>query len=703
MNNLIKKINITLVIIALLLPFLPVSAADDIIITNMKAEVLSDGRAKISWNTDVNSTGKVEYGLGSWYLNAYVESNQSKRYHEVLLGNLLSDTKYYYQITAKNSAGQTVSFIQSFKTSVFKSVTAPYITNADVVYVAGTAAVVTWQTDEPASTYLEYGVYESYIKSIGGRGYTTDHVVIITGLKPSTKYSVRFNSTDKDGNRSSTHMREFTTINNTTIDKATLTINKFNPNSANDPGVYDKKITVKFQSNHWAKARVTISAPGKQTQSVQLDYETKHETEFTELSPATDYKITVRLDDIYGKAIEKEYMVKTKSTVINNTITNTTTNTITQNTTINTQTSNISVSGSGFYGKYYDLDKAADIVSNPADPFSSGWFLEENLALTQFESQLLFGCQAFPIPDTLTKGKGFAVHWSGEVYASAEGNYTFKVRSDDDAWIYIDGVMAINNGGIHKARWVEVAKNLSQGNHKIDVYFAERRDNYGCFDLVLPGTLSVTSGNKNTNTVTTNTSNSQNTTITNSNTNVGGGVVVLGSEYSRYTEASKLVKTKTSPDVYAVVNGMCHYISSPQSFNEYGYRWSDIKTISEEEFDACPRARLLKSPDRSTIYYLYQRPQDKWLKIELLSPTVFVSYPDNYWGNVITVNDFDINSYPNAKLIKTYGNNEIYFVEDNVKHFVSSQVFKAKGFNPYEVVSVSQAHFEGYKEGEALK
>ena len=41
--------------------------------------------------------------------------------------------------------------------------------------------------------------------------------------------------------------------------------------------------------------------------------------------------------------------------------------------------------------------------------------------------------------------------------------------------------------------------------------------------------------------------------------------------------------------------------------------------------------------------------------------------------------------------------------KNNVKHKVSVEMFKAKGFNPYEVVTVSQAHFEGYKEGEALK
>ncbi|MCX6796214.1 MAG: hypothetical protein NTW06_01825, partial [Candidatus Falkowbacteria bacterium] len=132
-------------------------------------------------------------------------------------------------------------------------------------------------------------------------------------------------------------------------------------------------------------------------------------------------------------------------------------------------------------------------------------------------------------------------------------------------------------------------------------------------------------------------------------------------------------------------------------------KWQDIRTISREELDHYPAARLIKTPDNSTIYFLYQRPEKKWLKIVLNSPTVFVSYPGNFWGNVIKINQYDLSSYPDVKLIKTTGDAVIYYLENNIRHLVSEQVFLNKGFNPAEVVTVSQIHLESYKLGEALE
>ncbi|MEA3449816.1 MAG: fibronectin type III domain-containing protein [Patescibacteria group bacterium] len=695
MNIFKYKISVLLIIFVLLLPNIGVKAADELIITNMKAEPLTNGNVKISWNTDSNATGIIEYGLGSWNLNAYVESNQSKRYHEVVLGNLLSDTTYYYQITAKNNSGQSVSFVQSFKVDVFKNKTAPNITNATVDYVAGTVAVVSWQTDEPATTYLEYGKYESYTKSIHESSRADSHRVIIKNLQTNTKYSVRFNSTDKDGNRSSTHMRSFTTYSSSNIDNEALIIKKFNPNSANDPGISDTEITVKFTTNHWAKARVTLSAPGKKNQTAQLDYETNHELEFDNLSPSTDYKVKINLTDVYGKTLSEEYMVKTK--VVNNESSLEATNSralTSEN--VNTSAAYAKVviseyknSGSGDVSDKVFLGSASKYIQ------SGDWFLLYENGEHVLDQDI----------DGIDNVPGIMIQ-------RKEGKIKlmlYKAGSSDDMSAVVGYIEFFN--AKTKSQAGDKSNKLEKGNDKIWIednrsYFSLRTTRLNdafltSWDIeqglgVVTGTGAVGSGL---------TSGSSVVSIYNgdSNDQASSNVSVLGSEHSHYAQASALVKTKDVPDVYAVINGMCHYISSPQSFNEYGYQWDDVKIISEKEMEACPRARLLKSPDRPTIYYLYQRPQDKWLKIDILSPTVFVSYPDNYWGNVITVNDFDINSYPDVKLIKTYDKQEIYFVRNNVKHYVSDEVFKAKGFNPYEVVTASQAHFLGYKEGEDLK
>jgi predicted CXXCH cytochrome family protein len=64
------------------------------------------------------------------------------------------------------------------------------------------SAVIGWQTDEPATSVIEYGIdkinHSSPLKNI----YTTDHQVAISGIKSGKDYRVRVVSEDFFGNRS---------------------------------------------------------------------------------------------------------------------------------------------------------------------------------------------------------------------------------------------------------------------------------------------------------------------------------------------------------------------------------------------------------------------------------------------------------------------------------------------------------------------
>jgi hypothetical protein len=106
---------------------------------------------------------------------------------------------------------------------------------------------------------------------------------------------------------------------------------------------------------------------------------------------------------------------------------------------------------------------------------------------------------------------------------------------------------------------------------------------------------------------------------------------------------------------------------------------------------------LIKSGEGDTINYLYQRPEGQWLKIDINSPTVFVSYPENFWGNVINVTQLDVDSYPDVKLITTEGSEDIYYLHNEERHLVSDEVFVNKGYNKYEVSEVNETHMESYK------
>ena len=80
----------------------PVISDVDVIISSNKTE------ATITWNTNVDTTGIVEYGLTDAY-GLSEPDNTSGTNHSVTLTNLLPDTPYYYLITATSVNGGFVS------------------------------------------------------------------------------------------------------------------------------------------------------------------------------------------------------------------------------------------------------------------------------------------------------------------------------------------------------------------------------------------------------------------------------------------------------------------------------------------------------------------------------------------------------------------------------------------------------------------
>jgi fibro-slime domain-containing protein len=61
------------------------------------------------------------------------------------------------------------------------------------------------------------------------------------------------------------------------------------------------------------------------------------------------------------------------------------------------------------------------------------------------------------------------------VHAPASGIYSFEIGSDDDSWVYVDNQMVCDLGGVHALSISTHTAFLSQGQHKLDIYFAERR------------------------------------------------------------------------------------------------------------------------------------------------------------------------------------------------------------------------------------
>lgn len=132
-----------------------------------------------------------------------------KMKHEVVLRDLLDDTEYLIVIKGKDTVGNEATAVsQTVKTAVdFRP---PDLLNMNVESTivgigdqARAQIIVSWDTDEPATTQVEYaegtgGVYN--VSTQEDTNLTTNHVVTIPGLSPARIYHLRAVSKDKAKN-----------------------------------------------------------------------------------------------------------------------------------------------------------------------------------------------------------------------------------------------------------------------------------------------------------------------------------------------------------------------------------------------------------------------------------------------------------------------------------------------------------------------
>lgn len=370
----------------------------------------------------------------------------------------------------------------------------------------------------------------------------------------------------------------------------------------------------------------------------------------------------------------------------------------------------LSQNQSGFFGSYYNMSATDAGMNKSVDSFklavadNNYWYTPQYLAFTQIDTSLNFGKDFYPVNTGLAGDpNNFGVHWRAVMIIPKDGLYTFNIAGDDDSWLKIDNAVVINNGGgASRPRSKKAQVNLTAGTHQIDVYFAQRGVSGSYFTFTdnhnltyYPLTTSCTA-NDFTQKVGGQTSGTQSTK---------GKVLGASHTYSPYTKAIALYKTADSTAVYAIfANGYRHYVSSPAAFKKYGYRYTDIKTVSAEKLAQYPDARLVRTPNNDTIYLIANNAQQQWLKLAIPSSTAFVSYPDNEWGDVLVIDELDLNSYPDANLISANKSKDIYFLNDGVKQkFASKTALQKLDYNIAEVVAISTAHLDAYQTGEILR
>ncbi len=146
-----------------------------------------DGQMHAQWAADLPTRGEIRYGRDVYTQQINVTSDADS--HDVALTGLSFDTHYIYRITVRDSLSRAVQREGDFTTPA-KASPEPVISNVQITDITESAATVTWDTDEPATTILYYGIGTAD-DSVTLANMVTEHSVHLTGLLSSSVYRMR--------------------------------------------------------------------------------------------------------------------------------------------------------------------------------------------------------------------------------------------------------------------------------------------------------------------------------------------------------------------------------------------------------------------------------------------------------------------------------------------------------------------------------
>ena len=90
--------------------------------------------------------------------------------------------------------------------------TPPIISNVQSSNITQTAATISWTTDEPADSLVQYGLTAGYGSVVGDGALLTSHALTFSGLAAATLYHYEVRSSDAAGNQALSGDATFTTL-----------------------------------------------------------------------------------------------------------------------------------------------------------------------------------------------------------------------------------------------------------------------------------------------------------------------------------------------------------------------------------------------------------------------------------------------------------------------------------------------------------
>jgi len=266
------------------------------VITAVRVSGVTSSAATVSWATNEPADSQVEYGTTAAYGSSSPLDPTLTTTHTVTLSSLSAATTYYCRVKSRDAAGNlavTSDFI--ITTVAAPDTTPPVITAVAAGGIGTTSVTITWTTDEPSDSQVEYGPTAAYgAATTLSTARVTSHSVPISGLKASTTYHYRVKSKDAASNLAVSGDYTFTTASPPDTKAPVLS-------AVSCTNVTSCSATISWTTDEPSDGVVMYGlGPGYGQTATSAEFTTNHVVTLTGLTPNTLYHYAVRSRDPSG-------------------------------------------------------------------------------------------------------------------------------------------------------------------------------------------------------------------------------------------------------------------------------------------------------------------------------------------------------------------------------------------------------------------
>ncbi|MDD4995144.1 MAG: hypothetical protein PHW53_01595 [Patescibacteria group bacterium] len=259
-------------------------------ITNVNCMDITPTSFSVVWETNEAATSCSEYGETSFYELGMLCNMSLVWSHSVPFVGLAQLTNYHFRVISRDEYFNT-SISDDYSCATLGDTEAPVISNIRVINITATSAEVVWDTNEPATSQVDYGLTDVYgTETPTDFAYVTEHHVILTGLTPNTDYHFLVRSYDIAGNGAVSGDNIFHTL--TSVDSPIIT-------DVQIVDITETSARVIWQTNEIADSEVDYGTTLSYEVGTVVDgaFVVDHSIDLNNLLPNTLYHIRVHSTD----------------------------------------------------------------------------------------------------------------------------------------------------------------------------------------------------------------------------------------------------------------------------------------------------------------------------------------------------------------------------------------------------------------------